>query len=69
MPSQFFFADRKPSSIALLELDSPMPPWQVAMITRAKPELSAVSLAFVQDVGRVAAGLGPAKKPVRSPQA
>lgn len=57
MPSQLFFSDRKPSSIALLELDSPMRPWQVAVISRAKHELSAVCVAFLDEIERVAAGI------------
>jgi LysR family transcriptional regulator of abg operon len=60
MPSRLFFDSRKPSSMALLALDSPMPTWQVAMITRAKHELSAVCLAFLVQVEAIAAGAGPA---------
>lgn len=56
MPSQLFLDDRKPSSIALLELDSPMPPWQVAVISRAKHELSAACAAFLDEIERVATG-------------
>jgi len=55
MPSQLFFGNRKPLSVALLALDSPMPSWQVAIITRAKPELSAVCVAFLDEIERVAA--------------
>lgn len=65
MPSQLFVGDRRPSSIALLDLDSPMPPWQVALISRAKHELSAVCLAFIKEIERIAAGLGPRQKAVR----
>lgn len=65
MPSQLFFDNRKPSSVVLLTLDSPMPPWQVAVITRAKHELSAVCLAFLDQIERLAAGIGPARKEVR----
>jgi hypothetical protein len=62
MPSRLFFDDRKPSTIALLALDSPMPTWQVAMITRAKHELSAVCLAFLDEVERIASGSEQAPK-------
>lgn len=62
MPSQLFFDDHKPSSITLLELDSPMQPWQVAVISRAKHELSAVCLAFLNEITRVAAGVLPPER-------
>ena len=62
MPSRLFFDDRKPSSVALLALDSPMPTWQVAMITRAKHELSAVCLAFLGEVERIATGAEAARR-------
>lgn len=65
MPSQLFFDDRKPSSIALLELDSPMQPWQVAVISRAKHELSAVCLAFLDEIERISAGLVSPQKSAR----
>jgi DNA-binding transcriptional LysR family regulator len=58
VPSQIFFGSRKPSSIAPLLLDSPMQPWQIAVISRAKHELSAVCLAFLVEIQRVAAGIG-----------
>lgn len=67
MPSQLFLGGRKPSSIALLELDSPMPPWQVAVISRAKHELSAVCLAFLAEIERIAAGIVPPKNGARLP--
>jgi DNA-binding transcriptional LysR family regulator len=57
MPSQLFFNEHKPSSIALLQLDSPMPPWQVAMISRARHELSAVCVAFLDEVAHMATGI------------
>jgi DNA-binding transcriptional LysR family regulator len=61
VPSRLFFGGRKPSSIALLQLDSPMPAWQVAIISRAKHELSAVCLAFQAHIERMAAGIGSGK--------
>ncbi len=61
VPSQIFFGGRTPPSIALLQLDSPMQPWQVAVISRAKHELSAVCLAFLAEIQRMAAGIGSPK--------
>jgi DNA-binding transcriptional LysR family regulator len=61
VPSQVFFGDRTPPSIALLPLDSPMQPWQVAVISRARHELSAVGLAFLAEIERVAAKIGSSK--------
>jgi LysR family transcriptional regulator, regulator of abg operon len=58
VPSQIFFGGRTPPSIALLPLDSPMQSWQVAIISRAKHELSAVCLAFLAEIERMAAGMG-----------
>lgn len=69
MPSQLFLGDRQPTSIALLELDAPMPPWQVAVISRAKHELSAVCIAFLDEIERVAAGIAPPKKGARPARA
>jgi DNA-binding transcriptional LysR family regulator len=68
MPSQLFFGGRKPSSIALLELDSPMPRWQVAMISRAKHELSAICVAFLDEIERIATGIASPKKGARPSQ-
>ncbi|MFN3746575.1 MAG: LysR family transcriptional regulator [Hyphomicrobiaceae bacterium] len=68
MPSQLFFDNRKASTVALLALDSPMPTWQVAVITRAKHELSAVCLAFLEEIERVAAGVVSRKEGPRRPR-
>lgn len=65
MPSQLFFGSGKPSLVALLALDSPMPAWQIAVITRAKHELSAVCLAFLDEIERLAAGIVVPKKGAR----
>ena len=65
VPSQLFFGGRSPPSIALLSLDSPMQPWQVAVISRAKHELSAVCLAFLGEIERMAAGITLAKGSAR----
>jgi LysR family transcriptional regulator of abg operon len=55
VPSQIFSGHRRPLSIAPVLLDSPMPPWQVAVISRANHELSAVCLAFRKELERTAA--------------
>jgi hypothetical protein len=52
-----FFGGRTPPFIALLPLDLPMQSWQVAVISRAKHELSAVCLAFLSEIERMAAGI------------
>ena len=65
VPSQLFFGGRPPPSIALLSLDSPMQPWQVTVISRAKHELSAVCLAFLGEIERMAAGIALAKGSAR----
>ena len=57
VPSQIFSGGRTPPSIAPLLLDSPMQPWQVAVISRAKHELSAVCVAFLAEIQRMAAGI------------
>ncbi len=58
VPSQIFLGGRASPSIALLPLESPMQPWQVAVISRAKHELSAVCLAFLAEIQHMAAGIG-----------
>lgn len=55
VPSQIFAGNRGTPSIAPLLLDSPMQPWQVAVISRARHELSAVCLAFLAEVQHAAA--------------
>ncbi|MGO9624359.1 MAG: LysR family transcriptional regulator [Steroidobacteraceae bacterium] len=69
VPSQIFFGGRTPPSIALLQLDSPMQPWQVAVISRGKHELSAVCLAFLAEIQRMTTGIalpkGGARRAVR----
>ncbi len=64
VPSQLFFGSRKPSSLALLQLDSPMLPWEIGIISRSKHELSAVCLAFLSEVKRIAVAMVPAKSKV-----
>ena len=59
VPSQVFSGTRKPLSIAPVLLDSPMPPWQVVAISRPKHELSAVCIAFLDELHRTAARIHP----------
>lgn len=54
-PSQIFTGGRGTPPIAPLLLDSPMQPWQVVVISRAKHELSAVCQAFLAELQRTAA--------------
>jgi len=65
VPSQIFFGGRTSPSIALLPLDSPMQPWQVAIISRANHELSAVCLAFLAEIQRMAAEIAVPKGSAR----
>jgi DNA-binding transcriptional LysR family regulator len=58
VPSQIFYGGRRPPTIAFLPLDSPMQPWQIVVISRAKHELSTVCLAFLDEIERLAAGIG-----------
>jgi LysR family transcriptional regulator of abg operon len=55
VPSQIFNGSRRPSAIAPVPLDSPMPAWEVSVIFRAPHELSAVCRAFLEELRRTAA--------------
>jgi LysR family transcriptional regulator of abg operon len=55
VPSQIFAGKRAPPLVAPLHLDSPMQPWTVAVISRAKHELSAVCRAFLIELHRTSA--------------
>ena len=55
VPSQIFSGNRRPPSITPVMLDSPMPPWQLAAISRARHELSVVCLAFLTELQKTAA--------------
>ena len=55
VPSQIFAGNRSTPSIAPVLLDSPMQPWQVMAISRAKHELSAVCQAFLAELQKTAA--------------
>ena len=55
VPSQIFAGTRKTQAIVPVMLDSPMQPWQVAVISRVEPELSAVCQAFMAELKQVAA--------------
>ena len=65
VPSQIFAGNRKTPSITPVLLDSPMQPWQVAVISRAKHELSAVCLAFLAELQKTAAKIDLPKNIVR----
>lgn len=66
VPSQIFTGGRKPLSIAPIILDSPMQPWQVAVISRAKHELSKACLAFLAELRRTAAMIQLPRSDVRT---
>jgi LysR family transcriptional regulator of abg operon len=55
VPSQIFAGKGKSPAITPVLLDSPMQPWQLAAISRAKHELSAVCLAFLAELQKTAA--------------
>jgi LysR family transcriptional regulator, regulator of abg operon len=50
VPSQIFRGERKLHAIAPLVLDSPMQPWQLAAISRAKHELPTACRAFLAEL-------------------
>jgi LysR family transcriptional regulator of abg operon len=70
VPTQIFSGHRRPLPIAPLALDAPMQPWQLAVISRASHELSAVCRAFLAELRRTAAKVdvpvGPARGMPRS---
>jgi LysR family transcriptional regulator of abg operon len=55
VPSQIFASPHRAPSIAPVMLDSPMQPWQVAVITRTEHELSAACNAFLAELRQIAA--------------
>ena len=55
VPSQIFAGNRTTPSIAPILLDSPMQPWQVVAISRARHELSAVCQVFLAELQKTAA--------------
>ena len=70
VPSQIFAGNRSRPSIAPVLLDAPMQPWQVAAISRAKHELSAVCRAFLAELQWTAAKIDlPAGHPRRASRA
>lgn len=58
VPSQIFMTSLTPPSIVQLPLDTPMQPWQVAIISRATHEMSAVCSAFLDEIQRMAVEIG-----------
>ena len=71
VPSQIFAGNRSTPSIAPVMLDSPMQPWQVMAISRARHELSAVCQAFLVELQKTAAKIDlpstGARRPARRP--
>jgi len=68
VPSQLFADKLKMTSIVPLVLDSPMPPWNVAVISRARHELSPVCLAFLKQLRQSALKPQLAPKPGQEPR-
>ena len=54
VPSQLFSERRRNLSITALVMDSPMPPWNVTVISRAQHQLAPVCLAFLKHLHRTA---------------
>lgn len=54
VPSQIFSGGHAPPSITFLPLDSPLQRWQVAIISRARYQLSAVCRAFLAEIESMA---------------
>ncbi len=55
LPTQLFAERPRKMAITPLALAAPMPPWNVAVISRAKHELSPVCTAFLKELHRTAA--------------
>jgi DNA-binding transcriptional LysR family regulator len=54
VPAQLFAERRRNASITALAMDSPMPAWNVMVISRAQHQLAPVCLAFLKHLHRVA---------------
>jgi DNA-binding transcriptional LysR family regulator len=54
VPAQLLAERRRNASITALTMDSPMPPWNVTVISRAQHQLAPVCLAFLKYLHRVA---------------
>jgi len=63
LPSQLFAERQRKLAITPIALASPMPPWNVAVISRAKHQLAPVCTAFLQALHHVAAKMRPSVPP------
>jgi LysR family transcriptional regulator of abg operon len=63
LPSQLFAERQRKLAITPIALASPMPPWNVAVISRAKHQLAPVCTAFLQELHHVAATMRPPVPP------
>jgi DNA-binding transcriptional LysR family regulator len=54
VPTQIFTNRRRPMPITPLFLETPMPPWDVSVISRPRHELSPLCLAFLGELRRAA---------------
>lgn len=66
VPAQLFTERRGRAAIVPLAMASPMPPWNVAVISRPKHRLSPLCLAFLKQLHRSAAKLRVPSAPQRS---
>jgi LysR family transcriptional regulator, regulator of abg operon len=66
VPAQLFTERRGRAAIVPLEMASPMPPWNVAVISRPKHRLSPLCLAYLKQLHRSAARLRAPPAPRRS---
>jgi len=69
VPSQLFAERPRKATITPLALASPMPPWNVAVISRAKHQLAPVCVAFLKELHRTAAKSLPAGRPAAARRA
>lgn len=63
VPSRLFAERQRRASIAPLAMASPMPPWKVDVISRARHRLSPVCQGFLRQLHRTAAQLRPLDAP------
>ncbi len=54
VPAQLFAERRRSAAITALAMDSPMPPWNVTLISRAQHQLAPVCRAFLKHLHRLA---------------
>lgn len=63
LPSQLFAERQRKLALTPLTLASPMPPWKVAVISRAKHRLAPVCTEFLRELHHTAARMQPPARP------